>query len=296
MKNLHSLGLSISIALLLSACGGGGSSTTVSTNPSTPVTPTTNANKPALKQAANNTELETLIKQQMLEIYGTVRPEIYPCKGDVCIMPAVTTSSPNAVADTAKNVSSTNTQETNVDEADRLKSDGEYLYAAELNTPSLNIFKANQASAPFVSKITLSTDSNARLSGLYLDTANKTLVALAEEQQMYGIWSRWFIPSYWQNQQTQMYLLNVANPANPVQTAKLTVDGKPSAAAASVRRCTLPLATAPPCPAWNNTQAPKQQQRQTAPSSTMPNWRISCPITNSMAVAKPTFSTVMIVS
>lgn len=228
MKNLHSLGLSISIALLLSACGGGGSSTTVSTNPSTPVTPTTNANKPALKQAADNTELETLIKQQMLEIYGTVRPEIYPCKGDVCIMPVMTTTTnaPSAVADTAKNVSSTNTQETNVDEADRLKTDGEYLYAAELNTPSLNIFKANQASAPFVSKITLGTDSNARLSGLYLDTANKTLVALAEEQQMYGIWSRWFIPSYWQNQQTQMYLLNVANPANPVQTAKLTVDGQ----------------------------------------------------------------------
>ncbi len=222
MKNLHSLGLSISIALLLSACGGGGSSTTVSPNPSTPVTPTTNANKPALKQAATNAELETLIKQQMLEIYGTVRPEIYPCKGDVCIMPVMT---PSAVADTAKNVSSTNTQETHVDEADRLKTDGEYLYAAALNTPSLNIFKANQASAPLVTSLTLG-DENTRLSGLYLDTANKTLAALTEEQQYYSIWSRWFIPSYWQNQQTQLYLLNVANPANPVQTAKLTVDGQ----------------------------------------------------------------------
>ncbi len=222
MKNLHSLGLSISIALLLSACGGGGSSTTVSTNPTTPVTPTTNANKPALKQAATNAELETLIKQQMLEIYGTVRPEIYPCKGDVCIMPVMT---PSTVADTAKNVSSTNTQETNVDEADRLKTDGEYLYAAALDKPSLNIFKANQTSAPLVTSLTLG-DENTRLSGLYLDSTNKTLAALTEEQQYYSIWSRWFIPSYWQNQQTQLYLLNVANPANPVQTAKLTVDGQ----------------------------------------------------------------------
>ncbi|OQW98896.1 MAG: hypothetical protein BWK73_51595, partial [Thiothrix lacustris] len=68
-------------------------------------------------------------------------------------------------------------------------------------------------------------DTNTRLSGLYLDGAK--LVALAEEQQIYSIWSRWFIPSFWQNQQShQMYLLNVANPETPTQTAKLTVDGQ----------------------------------------------------------------------
>ncbi|OQW98895.1 MAG: hypothetical protein BWK73_51590 [Thiothrix lacustris] len=129
MKNPHQIGLSISIALLLSACGcgGGGSSTTVSTNNTgTTTTPSTTANKPALKQAANNAELETLIKQQMLEMYGTVRSDMYPCgKGsDMCIMPVMATASPSAVADTAKSVSSTNTQETNVDEADRIKTDG----------------------------------------------------------------------------------------------------------------------------------------------------------------------------
>ncbi len=227
MKNPHQIGLSISIALLLSACGGGGSSTTVSTNNTgTTTTPSTTANKPALKQAANNAELETLIKQQMLEMYGTVRSDMYPCgKGsDMCIMPVMATASPSAVADTAKSVSSTNTQETNVDEADRIKTDGTYLYTTATDQPNVRIFKTNGASNTLVKDLPVGNDTNTRLSGLYLDGAK--LVALAEEQQIYSIWSRWFIPSFWQNQQSQMYLLNVANPETPTQTAKLTVDGQ----------------------------------------------------------------------
>ncbi len=221
MKNPHQFGLSLSIALLLTACGGGGSSTTVSTNTNTG---NTTASKPALKQAANNAELETLIKQQMLEIYGTVRTDMYNCgkNTDVCIMPVMAATS--AAADTSKSVSSTNTQETNVDEADRIKTDSTYLYTTATDQPNVRIFKTNDASNTLVKDLPLGNDSNTRLSGLYLDGAK--LAALAEEQQMYGIWSRWFIPSFWQNQQSQMYLLNVANPENPTQTAKLTVDGQ----------------------------------------------------------------------
>ena len=249
MKNLHSLGLSISIALFLSACGGGGSSTTVSTNTTT----TTTASKPALKQAASNAELESLIKQQMLEIYGTVGSNIYPI-----VYATAANGAPTAIADTSKSVSSTNTQETNVDEADRIKTDGTYLYTIgtaanntvypmviplavdttmttaattsavvpEANLPKVRIFKTDQASATLAKEMPLGSDTNAMLTGLYLDTDNKKLAALAEEQQMYSIWGRWFMPSFWQNQQSQMYLLNVANPAAPTQTAKLTVDGQ----------------------------------------------------------------------
>ncbi|MBO0612947.1 beta-propeller domain-containing protein [Thiothrix fructosivorans] len=226
MKNPHQFGLSISIALLLSACGGGSSTTVSTNNTGTTTTPSTTASKPALKQAANNAELETLIKQQMLEMYGTVRSNMYPCgKGsDMCIMPVMATTTPSVVADTSKSVSSTNTQETNVDEADRIKTDGTYLYTTATDQPNVRIFKTNGASNTLVKDLPVGNDTNTRLSGLYLDGAK--LVALAEEQQIYNIWSRWFIPSFWQNQQSQMYLLNVANPENPTQTAKLTVDGQ----------------------------------------------------------------------
>ncbi len=225
MKNLHSLGLSISIALLLSACGGGGSSTTVSTNTGNGSSGdnTIPASKPALKQVASNTELESLIKQQMLDRYGTVHPVYNGCDGDVCIMPVMSTASPSA--DTSRAVSSTNTQETDVDEADRIKTDGTYLYTTSTDGHSVRIFQTAQASATLVKDLPLgSDDTDTLLSGLYLN--GTTLAALAEEQQRYSLWSRWFIPSYWQNQQSQLYLLNVANPASPTQTAKLTVDGQ----------------------------------------------------------------------
>lgn len=228
MKNLHSLGLSIFIALLLSACGGGGSSTTVSTNTTTNTDNTnvsTTASKPALK-AASNAELESLLKQQMLDMYGTAHSIYNGCGGDFCyaVPVAAATTSPTATADTSKSVSSTNTQETDVDEADRIKTDGTYLYTTATDQANVRIFKTNGAGNTLVKDLPLGNDTNIRLTGLYLDS--NTLAALAEEQQIYSIWSRWFMPSFWQNQQSQLYLLNVANPENPTQTAKLTVDGQ----------------------------------------------------------------------
>lgn len=247
MKNPHQIGLSLAIAALLTACGGGGSTSVSTSNNGNNTTPATTANKPALKQVATNAELESLIKQQMLDIYGTVRPDNY-CKADVCI--AYSTSAPAAAtsADASKNVSSTNTQETNVDEADRIKTDGTYLYTlstthygvypaiavadaaatsapyAPTTAPSLRIFKTDQASNTLVKEMALDSDSSITPNGLYLN--GQQLVALAEKGQMFGIWSRWFIPSYWMDQQSQVYMLNVANPANPTQTAKLTLDGQ----------------------------------------------------------------------
>lgn len=251
MKNPHQIGLSLAIAALLTACGGGGGSTSVSTsNNGNTTTPSTTASKPALKQVATHAELESLIKQQMLELYGTVYTNV--CRSDVCIMPvaATTTTAPAAPADTARNFSTTTTQETSVDEADRVKTDGTYLYtlsttngyaypmpAVPLATadassapypataaPGLRIFKTDQASATVVKEMALDSDSSITPNGLYLN--DKQLVALAEKGQMFGIWSRWFIPAYWMDQQSQVYMLNVTNPANPTQTAKLTLDGQ----------------------------------------------------------------------
>ncbi|WP_028490047.1 beta-propeller domain-containing protein [Thiothrix lacustris] len=223
MKNPHQLSISISIALLLTACGGGSSSTTT-TDP---------VSKPALKQINSNTELENLIKQQMLETYGTAYANYGGCTSDACIMEipvaasattGTTTSAASAASDSASNVSSTNTQETNVDEADRIKTDGTYLYTTATDQPNVRIFKTNDASNTLVKDLPLGNDTNARLTGLYLEGGK--LAALAEEQQYYSMWNNWFMPSYWQNQQSQMYLLNVANPENPTQTTKLTLDGQ----------------------------------------------------------------------
>ncbi|WGZ95090.1 MAG: beta-propeller domain-containing protein [Candidatus Thiothrix putei] len=211
MKNLHLLGLSLSIAVLLAGCGGGGVS---GNNPSNTVS------KPALKQATSNAELEALIKKQMLAIYGTTRPEVYP----VAYTTGSSNSAPDSAAGSTQSFSSTNTQETSVDEADRLKTNGNYLYTAALDKPIVRIFKANQATTQAVAELPLSNDTNTVLTGLYLDGSH--LAALAEDQQQVGIWDGWFTPSYWRNQQSQVHLLNVADPAAPAQTSKLTLEGQ----------------------------------------------------------------------
>lgn len=222
--NTQLLGLSLSISVLLSACGGGNSTLTTTNNSSNNTGNTApTVNKPDLKQAASNAELEALIKKQLMERYGAVRPNPYDCgRGQPCIMPVMATANP--AADSSKAVSTTNTQESNVDEADRLKTDGTYLYAAALDKPALNIFQAKQTSVPLVRTLNLSSDSNSRISGLYL--AGQTLVALTEEQQTFNIWARWWLPDVWRNQQTQLHLLNLADAANPTARAKLTLDGQ----------------------------------------------------------------------
>ncbi|MEB4591046.1 beta-propeller domain-containing protein [Candidatus Thiothrix sp. Deng01] len=224
MKNPFQTGAVLVVALLLNACGGGGSTTSVNNNNggnngggSAP------ASKPELKQASAS-ELESLIRQQMLALYGAVRPKIYPvayADGTVTMVSDVAASSAGTAA---SSVSSTNVQETGVDEADRIKSDGGYLYTTSITTPDLRIFKADQASATLVKDMTLDSANAISLNGLYLN--GQKLAVLGEEQQRFGIWDQWFAPSYWVNQESSLYMLNVANPASPTQTAKLTLDGQ----------------------------------------------------------------------
>lgn len=227
MKNLGKFGTSLAILLFVSACGGGGDSNTGTT---------TTTGKSALKPIANNAELESLIKQQMLETYGSVRSEVYLSYPD-----ANETNIPNGVADNdSASFSSTNTQEAGVDEADRIKTDGSYLYtlsttdypynyatmnqASESSASALRIFKTNQASTTLSSETPLDSDASIRATGLYLN--GQTLAVLADTGQVFGIWDSWFTPSYWMNHQNQVYLLNITNPANPIQTSKLTLDGQ----------------------------------------------------------------------
>jgi hypothetical protein len=205
MKNLRLWGLSFFLLLLLSACGGGGSGAASNPNPAL-------TNAPSLRTATSPAELEAYFKSVMLALYGTSHPAVYP------LMAA--TSDTTIATPTA---STTNTQEAGVDEADRLKTDGTYLYATATNKPTINIFKTDQANALQVKGQVLDTGSSP-LSGLYL--YNKQLVALADDQPQAGIWNQWFYPPYWLNQQSKLFMLDVTTPENPTQTAKLTVDGQ----------------------------------------------------------------------
>lgn len=212
MNFMYQSGLSLTIALTLSACGGGGSSTSTTD----PNTPPNNASKPALQPASDSSSLESFIKQQMLDIYGKVRPNIYPVID-------MADSAPTTSSAATGRSSSTNLQESGVDEADRIKQHNGYLYVAANNKPALRIFGTQQADTRLVKDISLGNNTE-QLQGLY--HTGQQLIALSGKQLGYGIWDRWFEPSGWLNQQNHVLMMDTFNPENPVQTHKLSLDGQ----------------------------------------------------------------------
>jgi len=184
----------------------------------------------ALKTAASDAELEAQIKTSLLNSYGSTNNGY-----SGYVTEAITSSdaSPSGGASAAADISAsaaatsaTNTQESSVDEADRLKTDGNYLYVSSIDQPSVSIFKAETGAAPLVKKYSIATQNNALLSGFYLRDSEDQLLAISGDgAQSYPIADMWFSPYYWQNRQTELFSLDVSNPDIPSQQSKVTIDG-----------------------------------------------------------------------
>ncbi len=176
----------VSIFLALSACGG---SKTTTENPLA-------ENNYRLRNATDNHALETTIKKLMLETYGKIAPPIimYANEG-------------GATKSSASNYSSTNTQETGVDEADRLKNDGSYLYVASVTKPSIKIYSTQNSTRDAVLRATIPVgDKNApAISGLYL--ANKKLIALSGKNGYFS--QQWFDAPFWSDRSTELTIFDV---------------------------------------------------------------------------------------
>ena len=176
-----------------------------------------------LKTATSDAALETQIKASLLTSYGTINnPYTYALESGT-VAEAVADSLGSAVPDT----SSTNTQESSVDEADRVKTDGNYLYVSSVTQPSISIFKAETGSAPLVAKQSLATLNDVTISGLYLRDAEDQIIAISGDgQNPYFLGDMWFGPYYWQSRTTEVFDLDVSNPTAPAQQSKLSIDGQ----------------------------------------------------------------------
>ena len=193
----------VSLALMLSACGGGKS------NKSEIQPPIANQNT-RLQRSISNDTLEKSIKQLMLATYGKIAPPI--------IMYSTAESSN---ADTSKNYSTTNTQETAVDEADRLKNDASYLYVASSKTPSIKVFSTQSGEAVLSSTINIATDNSQMISGLYL--SDNKLIALSGDNSYF--WDQWFAPNYWNDRSTKLDFFATQN-GQLSKINSLKVDGQ----------------------------------------------------------------------
>lgn len=144
--------------------------------------------------------------------------------------------------------SGTNLQETGVDEADLIKTDGQYIYAiyntgnnyyandaieltqpgkpGKPDTPENGIrmmqVSDNGAALTEVQKI-INNDSAKFYQGLYLTPDTQQLVAL--NSNSHNAWDNWFYPSYFQNQSIDVEFIDVKDPADALLETTLSFDG-----------------------------------------------------------------------
>ena len=222
MGTLNKLTSLLLISFLVVGCGTSETTTEETDNSS-------NDSAVALKTAASDAVLEAQIKASLLNNYGSIDNNypVYAVDSVTLSTPApLLTPTPTDVAESSA-TSTTNTQESTVDEADRLKTDGNYLYVSSIDQPSISIFKAETGAAPLVKKYGLTTLNSAPLSGFYLRDAKDQLLAITGDGATpYPVWDMWFTPYYWQNRKTELFYLDISDPEAPTQQAKLSIDGQ----------------------------------------------------------------------
>ena len=198
-------------SLTLYSCGGGCISQQTSSQSTGSLT---------IKRASSSDELANYLKSSLINNHAT---EINEASYYTLASYSASDSETGAAAQT---FSTTNAQESSVDEADRLKTDGNYLYTSSINGPEIKIF-GTESGAPEIATYPLQTLNKTLISGLYLRDETKQLLAVSGDgRQSASIWDMWFDAAYWEDRKTEVFTLDINNPSLPELQDKLTLDGQ----------------------------------------------------------------------
>lgn len=203
------------------------------------------ANPAALTRFASAEALETYIKDGLRRAVET--------SGYWKNFMGAPTGAADAVSATAgssgERFSTTNIQETGVDEADIVKSDGRYLFVAKnplggggtmppmagasgatVINPSIRVLEVFSQPPASVLRVEISlADFGCPIEGLYLINGRgdgKPDLLAAVGGRPYGMWNRWINPWFWQGGKTEIALYNVGTPSTPAKIARISLDGQ----------------------------------------------------------------------
>ena len=213
-----------SLLVILNACGGSGGNVEETETPRT-------GGKLIRTTEAKLTKYLEESTQQLL----------YPQESDVVLPTAAPVvdggaSSPNSF-------SSTNLQESGVDEADLIKTDGRYIYSVDKsknepasipfdagtlpdnNDQSSDSIRIMDSSTEVISELKLikSESTPWNINGLYLDQTNKQLIATTSTNPYYP--TQWFKSAYFVSQTTELLFVDIENPANAELKKSVSFDG-----------------------------------------------------------------------
>lgn len=126
----------------------------------------------------------------------------------------------------AGQVSSTNLQEQGVDEVDRVKTDGRYLYGANQQGGGIRVFDTQAVSGSTLKQIaTISMPANSQLQGFYLVPTKKQLIAITSVYQPMSYHARRPMHSYGVTGQVQILIFDTKQAAKPQLIRQLDIEG-----------------------------------------------------------------------
>ncbi len=239
-RMIQHMALVFGICFLLFACSGGGDNSTAVSGNDTPPEDVAPSNTSQLARFSSDEELAAYLKSGLTTRTAYPEPAFGAPEGDA--------SGPGGEA-SGPRFSTTNLQETGVDEADLVKTDGRYLYMVQTNSgdiylPETDVFapppfegepairvmeiSADPARSREITSLSLAEFENP-VDGLYLvtDRGNGNpdlLVTVGGTRQ--NMWLAWDCLGCWRTGAAEVGLFNVSSPENPELITRITLDGQ----------------------------------------------------------------------
>jgi uncharacterized secreted protein with C-terminal beta-propeller domain len=214
-------------------------SSTSSPNPSdlTAALPTPSQNVTPIHNFMSYTELQTFLENNS-NINTYWLRSVDQTLGEGVPMPApAPTSTPVATSALSQesgkgldgSYSQTNIQVAGVDEADTVKTDGNYIYLIANNTVYIiNAAAVDPSQATVAAKIFGDDKSSSYLSGIYLSEDGSKLAVLGNKYMPYPEVDNedtFIATSYWSGSTTFAYVYDVSKPSNPILARNFTMSG-----------------------------------------------------------------------
>lgn len=241
---LARLGLAASLISLAACSGGGGDS-------STEPTPVARA-AGMFSQASSTAELESTLKAGLKSGYSSQSVGAHLSTRNIIFSATAETDAGGLQSDGANANGGTYTLESDVDEADIVKYDGDilyttrrgrYNYCADTNIPadpavdsvgactenagdSIRIFRTEADSAPAELLSEIPLEQAYSIQGVYVPESGQ-LVVIEGRNNYYGFESAlsWFGPWYWLNGSIDIHFYDTSNPSDPQLQRSVSIDG-----------------------------------------------------------------------
>ena len=174
---------------------------------------------------------ESSLKSYFREVLGVTGRSYLstPWALDFVAVAATTAAAPGA----AVAVSGTTVQETGVDEADRIKTDGIHVFSlagSGAKSPSSGVLvrqllqsSDTPPALPEVDRLTIGFSKDIEATGLYQDTQGQQIAVLGEAAGRWAMYDAWFAPQAWTQGVTEVALVDTSSPTRMQTKRKLRI-------------------------------------------------------------------------